>query len=501
MKFVQIAAVCAITVWAGGLAAPADAQVPKHDAGRQLRQRFDPERLERPERERWQKPDQVVRQLGLKAGQVVADIGAGSGYFTRRLARAVAPGGRVYAVDIDPRMLRYLAQDVAVRGIENIVTVLAPEGDPMLAAHSVDLVFVCNTVHHFGDRPDYYRRLIRLLRPDGRLAVVEFVKRQLPVGPPPEHKITRAELIQEITAAGFRLLGEETLPYQNFLVFELDQSQLLRAELRRQVAHLISQGRSLEQIRNQVLVPARELAHPAGAIDVVYNDLTSLRLPDAPAGSPARALALVADRYHEPARIERGLQRAFAAVNVPLTITVDVRQLSPENLQKVQLLVMLRDGMNWPEGHDQAYVQWMSDEQQQAVADFVNAGGGFLALHNVTGIYPPGGLYYEVLAGQYHGHSPIEVFRVEVADPKHPVTRGVGPYRIHDEQHFPTFDDRRAHLLLRSRSKHGQYPAGWAYQYGQGRVGYLANGHTTEAIQHPMFQRLLRNAIGWCLRR
>lgn len=495
----------------------------QHEPPRQ--HHFRPEQFERPERAEYQKPDEVVARLKLKPGDVVADIGAGSGYFTRRFARAVGPEGRVFAVDIDPNMLQYIQQDAQVRGLHNIVPVLAAEDDPGLATNSVDAIFICDTIHHIQGRADYYRHLMRSLRPGGRFVVVDFFKRELPIGPPSAIKIAQGDMVKEVTATGYFDLAEqdsELLPYQYLLVFQVAPEKLAALETSRQVKYLIAQGISRDRLENSIDLPPRDGAEIYALRDYAHHlrvlgneawqpllsaeNLTRLYdkytapLQWSAHGAAPRALALIADRPHEPAHIEIGLHKAFQSAGIDLTMTVDVRHLSAENLGHVDLLVILRDGMNWPDGHDKPYVQWMTDEQQQAIAEFVNGGGGFLALHNCTGIYPPDGPYYEVLAGQYHSHSPIEVFDVEVADPDHPITRGVTNYRINDEQHWPTFDANRAHLLLRSRSEHGEYPAGWAYDYGKGRVCYLANGHTPEAIEHPMFQRLMGGAIKWCLR-
>jgi ubiquinone/menaquinone biosynthesis C-methylase UbiE len=111
--------------------------------------------LEDPGRNAWQKPEEVMARLGLKPGETVADIGAGSGYFTVRLARAVGPSGRVYAVDIDQRMLEYIQQRAKKDHLENIQTILADAHDPKLAPASVDLIFICDTLHHISEREKY----------------------------------------------------------------------------------------------------------------------------------------------------------------------------------------------------------------------------------------------------------------------------------------------------------------------------------------------------------
>jgi uncharacterized protein len=136
------------------------------------------------------------------------------------------------------------------------------------------------------------------------------------------------------------------------------------------------------------------------------------------------------------------------------------------------------------------------------VARFVANGGGLLILHNALALYPADGPYLELAGGRYTGHGPLERFRVEVADPDHPVTRGVEDFSVADEQHAPDYDRGKVHLLLRSRSDEGKVAAaGWAGEPGRGRLCYLANGHTREALLHLMDQRLLRNAVRWCLRR
>jgi ubiquinone/menaquinone biosynthesis C-methylase UbiE len=179
------------------------------------------EEFESPERLAWQKPDEVVRALELSPGARVADIGAGSGYFSRRFASAVGDSGVVYAIDIEPNMLRYLAARAEKDGAVRIVPVLATPTHPMIPPGSVDLVFICNTIHHIGERARYYGILKRVLTPGGRLVIVDFEKKEgIPVGPPPEMRIAREDLVGEVTAAGFRLARDVSiLPYQYFLIF------------------------------------------------------------------------------------------------------------------------------------------------------------------------------------------------------------------------------------------------------------------------------------------
>ena len=180
-------------------------------------------RMEDPEREQWQQPDQVVDTLDLKGEDEVADIGAGSGYFTMRLAKSIGPSGKVYAVDIDQKLLDYIDARAEREKLDNIQTVLGVEDDPRLGSASVDMIFICDTLHHIQNRSRYYKLLLRALRSGGRLVIVDFQKRDLPVGPPVEMKIDKKACIKEIEAAGFHLAKDnDFLKYQYFLEFEIE---------------------------------------------------------------------------------------------------------------------------------------------------------------------------------------------------------------------------------------------------------------------------------------
>jgi predicted methyltransferase len=176
--------------------------------------------LEDPARDAYQKPDEVMRALALRSGEVVADIGSGSGYFTVRLARAVGESGRVYAVDVSPDMIRYLNRRIHDAGLRNVVTVLSEPDDPLLADASVDCVLIVDTWHHIENHAKYLAALKRVLKPGGRIVQIDFQKRELPIGPPLSMKIAREDLVHEMETAGFRLAAEHTfLPDQYFLVF------------------------------------------------------------------------------------------------------------------------------------------------------------------------------------------------------------------------------------------------------------------------------------------
>lgn len=179
------------------------------------------ERFDDPAREEWQKPGLVVRSLLLKPGMNAADIGAGTGYFNRHLAEAVGPGGKVYAADLEPKMVAYMGERAKREETPNVVPLLAAADDPELPAGAIDMILIVNTYHHFDDRLAYFGRLKAALKPGGRIAVIDFLKKELPVGPPLEHKLDRDQVVAEMDAAGYDLIREpEFLPYQYFLIFQ-----------------------------------------------------------------------------------------------------------------------------------------------------------------------------------------------------------------------------------------------------------------------------------------
>lgn len=176
------------------------------------------DRLESPERAAWQKPDELVAALRLAPGDVAADVGAGPGYFTLRLARAVGPSGTVFGLDVDPRMTALLGERARAAGLANVEPVLAPDGDGV-PPRPCRLILLVNAFHHFPDGAGYLARLAGALAPGGRLALVDFHEGDLPVGPPPEHRVTRAQIDRAVAAAGLRLVEEHRLlPYQHFLL-------------------------------------------------------------------------------------------------------------------------------------------------------------------------------------------------------------------------------------------------------------------------------------------
>ncbi|MBI3681153.1 MAG: class I SAM-dependent methyltransferase, partial [Acidobacteria bacterium] len=164
-------------------------------------------------RDAWQKPHEVITALNLRSDEVIADIGAGSGYFTRRFAHHAK---LVYAVDIDTRLLERISK----LNVPNIKTVLAAPDDRKLPEASVDAIFICDVLHHIDSRAAYHARLAKALKPGGRVVIVDFYKRKLPVGPPESMKLSEEQVIGEFQAAGFvKTQSFDFLPHQYFLVF------------------------------------------------------------------------------------------------------------------------------------------------------------------------------------------------------------------------------------------------------------------------------------------
>ncbi|HEX2711459.1 MAG TPA: class I SAM-dependent methyltransferase, partial [Candidatus Acidoferrales bacterium] len=152
---------------------------------------------------------------------VVADIGAGTGYFTRRFARAVAPNGKVYAVDIAADILGYLREQAEKQNIHNIEIVVSRKDDPMLPDSSVDLAFFCDTTHHIANRVNFYRKLSRALKEHGQMAIVDYPPDTPRAPHAPEQLVPRSQVISEAEEAGFRPIKDfPLLPKQYFLVFE-----------------------------------------------------------------------------------------------------------------------------------------------------------------------------------------------------------------------------------------------------------------------------------------
>jgi hypothetical protein len=244
------------------------------------------------------------------------------------------------------------------------------------------------------------------------------------------------------------------------------------------------------------------------------------------AGRP-RVLALIGDRYHNSDYIRVSLNKLFRELDLPVTYTIDYEQVSGTFLRNYELFVCFRDGMIWPKGYLQpsgySYSGelenpgdwpkeepqgWITEEQGRAVKEFVLAGGGFYALHNSSHISLYSRDFRDAMGGAYIGHPPLRPFRVHVVNTDHPITRGVEDFTVNDEQHYVTYDKAPESVILKSENVDGlTYEdlgtgsiAGWAYDYGKGRVVFTAVGHTNHAMWHPEYLKVQRNAVRWLLR-
>jgi type 1 glutamine amidotransferase len=258
-----------------------------------------------------------------------------------------------------------------------------------------------------------------------------------------------------------------------------------------------------------------------------------LPAPRARAARQSTAFALIGDRYHNSDYIRTALRKTLvkdAGISIDFRDEVDL--LTAEQLKGYKLLIMLRDGMLWPGGYlqgppgapnsspsslisdppfakiDAQPLFWITPEQGKAVKDFVSGGGGVLFYHNVTYISPHNDDFRDVLGAVTEEHPPLRPFKVKVVNQDHPITRGVNDFIVTDEQHFMTYQKDPKHLLLQSVNEDGltfknlgtSSAAGWAYDYGKGRVCYLAPGHVITSLWNPEYEKLQKNAIRWLLR-
>lgn len=177
--------------------------------------------LERSEREMEEAPDVALAALHIRRGSTVADIGAGVGYLTWRLAERVGPQGKVYANDIQAGMLKRLRENMSARHISNVETVLGGEDDPKLPADKIDLALLVDVYHEFSKPQQMLRRIRQSLTSDGRLVLLEYRKEDPDVPIRPEHKMSIGEVKAEVEPEGFRLVETSTvLPRQHILIFK-----------------------------------------------------------------------------------------------------------------------------------------------------------------------------------------------------------------------------------------------------------------------------------------
>lgn len=257
----------------------------------------------------------------------------------------------------------------------------------------------------------------------------------------------------------------------------------------------------------------------------------------ADAARKATAFALVGDRYHNSDYIRTGLARTVAKeMDVSIDFTDETSLLNAETLDGYKMLIVLRDGMLWPDGYggdessNAAWAAggrpklvfdpplpagerprsqfWMKPEQGKAVRHFVDAGGAALFLHNSTHVGLSDPDFRHVLGAAYTGHPPIRTFKVKVTNRDHPITKGVRDFVVTDEQHYMTYDKDPKFLFLQTVNEEGltyqsygaTAPGGWSYDYGKGRVCYMSPGHMLSDLWAPEYVKLQQNAVRWLLR-
>jgi ubiquinone/menaquinone biosynthesis C-methylase UbiE len=170
-------------------------------------------------REPWQNSKEIINTVGIKTNSIVADIGSATGYFPVRIAR-VATKGRVWGIDIEPNLVNYLNHRAHKEGIKNLYSILGTFSDPLIP-EKVDFIFIVDTYHHISQRKTYFGNLKKVLKPNGQIVIVDFRKGKLPFGPKDHAKISKKQIIGELTEAGYKVHGDHGfLKYQNFLIFK-----------------------------------------------------------------------------------------------------------------------------------------------------------------------------------------------------------------------------------------------------------------------------------------
>ena len=241
------------------------------------------------------------------------------------------------------------------------------------------------------------------------------------------------------------------------------------------------------------------------------------------------AFVLAGDRYHNIDYIRTALGKTLGKdLGISIDFSDELSLLAARNLKNYKLLIVLRDGMIWPNGYpggagrgapaavsdpplpkmEEKEVYWITPEQGKAVKDFVQGGGSALFYHNTTYISPHNEDFRDVLGAVTQQHPPLRPFKVKIVNHDHPITRGVNDFVVTDEQHFVKYEKDPKYILMQSVNEDGlswkdlgtSSAAGWAYDYGKGRVCYLAPGHVITALWNPEYEKIQKNAVKWLLR-
>jgi type 1 glutamine amidotransferase len=277
----------------------------------------------------------------------------------------------------------------------------------------------------------------------------------------------------------------------------------------------------------------------AGAASVIGSTL----LPAAASGGApgprtgrAEVLAMVGDRWHAFDYIRTALTRTLVKESgVAVDFTNDSGLIAVETLRAYRLLIVLCDGMTFPGGYtspfpfmdqvqivsdpplpklDETPVMWITPEKGKAIRDFVEKGGAAWFFHNASYISGTNEDFRHVEGALFTGHTAFRPYKMKIVNPDHPITRGVGDFVVTEEQHYVIYDKDPKHVLVRSVNEEGleyktekygnQGPtceACWAYDYGKGRVCFMAPGHTIPSFWNPEYVKLQKNALAWLLRK
>ena len=249
--------------------------------------------------------------------------------------------------------------------------------------------------------------------------------------------------------------------------------------------------------------------------------------PVRPQPGRRRLLALIGDRYHNADYIRVALDRVLDGLNLTVDYTINYDQLSSSLLASYQVFLCLRDGMIWPGGYigpdaysyEQGFENrgdfpesksqsWLKEEQAIALKEFVTNGNGFYSLHNNSHVSLSSKTWRDVMGGAYIGHPTLRPFKVRVVNTNHPITQGIHDFIVTDEQHYVEYDKDKKDILLEAENIDGltfqnlgaKSIAGWAYDYGRGRVVFTSVGHTIHALWNPEYLKLQKRAVRWLLK-
>lgn len=257
----------------------------------------------------------------------------------------------------------------------------------------------------------------------------------------------------------------------------------------------------------------------------------------------AEIFALIGDQFHNADYIKISLNKTIQqGIKHNIDYTIDTHDLSAETINRYKLLILYRDGFDCPEGYlnefdgiavthyggyeqaagtknisipavpqtDKKFIPWMTATQGKAIKNYVNDGGGILFLHNSSHLSLTNDDCRDVQGGAFLGHPPVRPFRVKITNHNHPITKGVNDFVITDEQHFVIFDKNPNNVFMENENEDGlsftcpnhghlgtRSPAGWAYEFGKGKVCFMSPGHTIDANWNPEYVKLMQNAVQW----